>query len=400
MTPIPDQNAAQHRGRRPKLLFLVTEDWYFCSHRLPVARAARDAGFDIVVAARVRAHGERIGDEGFILRPLSWRRRGDGLLGAGRAVAEIARLYRAERPDIVHHIALKPVLFGGLARRLAFRRGPGMPAQVNSVMGLGSGFSSAGPRASLRRPILAAALGLAARGRSGWLVAQNPEDAAALAALGAAPQRIALIRGSGVDIGHFAAMPDPAGGAVTIALVSRMLRGKGVLDAAAAIHRLRARGLPVELVLAGPIDPDNPDSLTAAELTALAAETGIAWLGPVADVREVWRRAAIAVLPSTYGEGVPKALIEAASCGRPIVAADVPGCREIVRPGETGLLAPPRDVEALAEAIAALAGDPERRRAMGQAGRALVERDFAEAIVARQTLALYRAALEERETPR
>ena len=135
-------------------------------------------------------------------------------------------------------------------------------------------------------------------------------------------------------------------------------------------------------------------------LISLAAEPGISWLGPIADVREVWRRAAIAVLPSTYGEGVPKALLEAASCARPIIATDVPGCREVVRPGETGLLVEPCDIEALAAAIAALAGDPERRQAMGQAGRALVERDFAEAIVARQTLALYLAAIEEREARR
>src|SRR5205085_4423594 len=135
------------------------------------------------------------------------------------------------------------------------------------------------------------------------------------------------------------------------------------LDAVAAIRLLRRRGLPVELLLAGPTDPDNRGSLSAATLAALASGPGIEWLGPVADVRTVWRRAAIAVLPSTYGEGVPKALLEAAACARPIVATDMPGCREIVRHGETGLLVPPNDVEALAAALAALAADPERRRA-------------------------------------
>jgi glycosyltransferase involved in cell wall biosynthesis len=175
-----------------------------------------------------------------------------------------------------------------------------------------------------------------------------------------------------------------------------MLRAKGVLDATAAIRLLRGRGLPVELVLAGPTDPDNRGSLTAESLVSLTTEPGIEWLGPVADVRAVWRRAAIALLPSTYGEGVPKALLEAAACARPIVASDVPGCREVVRSGETGLLVPPRDVNGLAAAIAALAGDPLRRTAMGRAGRALVERNFDEAIVARETLAVYDAALRER----
>jgi glycosyltransferase involved in cell wall biosynthesis len=228
------------------------------------------------------------------------------------------------------------------------------------------------------------------------VVVQNPEDRAALAGFGIDPERIALIRGSGVDITRFLPLPEPAGGTVAVALVSRMLRDKGVLEAAAATRRLRARGLPIQLLLVGPTDPDNANSLTAEILRSLAAEPGIDWLGPVSDVRTVWRCAAIAVLPSTYGEGVPKALLEAAACGRPLVAADVPGCREAVRSGETGILVPPHDVDALAEAIAALAADPERRAAMGRAGRALIEQQFTDAIVARETLALYGAALQQR----
>jgi glycosyltransferase involved in cell wall biosynthesis len=383
------------RGAR-KLLFLVTEDWYFCSHRLPVARGARAAGFEVVVATRVRDHGGRIRDEGFGLCPIVWRRRGDGVLGAARAISEIARVYRAERPDLVHHVALKPVLFGGVARRLAFAGSADVPAAIDSVMGLGSGFSNMSFAARLRRLSLGIGLRLASRGDRGWVVVQNPEDRAALTELGIAPQRIALIRGSGVDTSRFVPLPDPNAATTTVALVSRMLREKGVLDAVAAIRLLRARGVAVELLLVGPTDPDNRGSLKAELLSSLAAEAGIEWLGPMADVRAVWHRAGIAVLPSTYGEGVPKALLEAAACARPIVATDVPGCREVVRPGETGILVAPRNIEALAEAIATLAGDPARRTAMGRAGRALVEGAFAEEIVARETLALYRAALQER----
>jgi glycosyltransferase involved in cell wall biosynthesis len=382
-------------SRRPKLLFLTTEDWYFCSHRLPVARAARDAGFEILVATRVRAHGAEIRREGFALFPLAWRRRGDGPSGAIRAIAAIIRLYRRERPDIVHHIALKPVLFGGLARRFGFLGAAGGPAVVASVMGLGSGFSATDRVARLRRPALRLALRIVVGGNRGRVIVQNREDGAALAGCGVDRRRIALIRGSGIDVRHFRPLPEPSGDTVRVALVARMLRQKGVLAAAAAIRLLRARGLPVELLLAGPTDPDNPGSLSAETLLSLGAEPGVTWLGPVADIREVWRRAAIAVLPSTYGEGLPKALLEAAACARPIVATDMPGCREVVRPGETGILVPPDDEAELAEAIMTLATDAAQRRRLGRAGRALAEREFAEDIVAAGTLAVYRSLLAE-----
>jgi glycosyltransferase involved in cell wall biosynthesis len=377
----------------PKLLFLVTEDWFFWSHRLPLARAARDAGFAVIVAARVRDHGERIREEGFILRPLAWKRRGDGLIGAVRAIIEIARLYRAERPDIVNHVALKPIVFGAIAVRLAFPLGAGTPARLAAVMGLGSVFSRvAGSRMARFRP-LALALRLAVRG--GPVTVENPENRVTLARLGVEPARIKLIRGSGLDTARYQPLADPPEAPLAAALVGRMLRSKGVLEAAAAIRILRAQGRGIELLLAGSADPDNRDSLSEAELTALGAEPKITWLGHVADVRTVWRRAAIALFPSTYGEGVPNALLEAAGCGRPIVATDIPGCREVVRDGETGLLVPPYDVARLAEAIGALAGDPARRQAMGQAGRALVEREFAEPVIIAQTLALYAELLRE-----
>jgi glycosyltransferase involved in cell wall biosynthesis len=381
---------------RPKLLFLVTEDWYFWSHRLPVARAAREAGFDVGVAARMREHGERIREEGFRFHPLSWRRRGDGPAGAARAVGEITALYRRERPDIVHHVALKPVLFGGIAARLAALRGV-RPTLVAAVTGLGSGLAPALRAGRLGR----SGLGWAVRHATadGPVIVQNPEDGDVLAGFGIDPSRLVLIRGSGVDTAHFAPLPeppDPPGATLTVALVGRMLRSKGVLAAAAAVQQQRAQGAAVELLLAGPTDPDNRDSLDRRALDALSAAPGIKWLGRVEDVRSVWRRAAVAVYPSTYGEGVPKALLEAAACARPIVATDVPGCREIVRHGETGLLVPPGDIERLAAALAALAADPQRRRAMGRAGRALVEREFGEAVVARQTVALYQTALQQR----
>jgi glycosyltransferase involved in cell wall biosynthesis len=371
------------RAQPPKLLFLVTEDWYFCSHRLPVARAARDAGFAVTVATRVRDHGAQIRGEGFALVPLGWRRSRDGVPGGLRAIAEIVRVYRHERPDILYHVALKPALFGGVAARLAFPFGTG-PAIVSAIMGLGTSAS-----AGWRRRALGGALRLVA-GR-GEVIVQNAEDRVALMRCGFDPARVALIRGSGVDTAHFAALPQSEGCAV--ALVGRMLRSKGVLDAVAAVRMLRAQGLAVDLLLAGAADPDSRDSLSESELAALAREPGMEWLGHVEDVREVWRRAAIALLPSSYGEGVPKALLEAASCARPIIASDRPGCRDVVVNGETGLLVPSGDVPALAAAIRRLAADPQARARMGAASRARVIAEFGEATVAEQTLALIGRAL-------
>jgi glycosyltransferase involved in cell wall biosynthesis len=368
----------------PKLLFLVTEDWYFCSHRLPVARAARDAGFAVAVATRVREHGEQIRGEGFALHPLSWKRRGDGILGGLRTLREIVRLYRRENPDILYHVALKPVLFGGIAARLAFS--PRIaPAVLSAIMGLGTSAAAA-----WRRQALGWALRLVA-GR-GTVIVQNPEDRTALARFGFDPARIVLVRGSGVDTEYFAPQPQPPG--CTVALVGRMLRSKGVPEAVAAIRSLRTEGLAIDLALVGASDPDSRDSLSVAELAALALEPGVEWLGHVTDVREVWRRAAVAILPSSYGEGVPKSLLEAASCARPIIASDMPGCREVVVPGETGLLVPAQDVTALAAAIARLAGDPALCAKMGAAGRARIVAEFAEGAVAEQTVALLRSVLD------
>jgi glycosyltransferase involved in cell wall biosynthesis len=393
MAPDPRSRASP----RPKLIFLVTEDWYFWSHRLPVARAARDAGFEVVVATRVGDHGDAIRGEEFRLYPLPWRRRGGGLVGAARAVGAIAALYRRERPDLVHHVALKPVLFGGLALRLAFPGGAGRPATIATIAGFGSEFGTGSRFARIKRRLLSQTLRHLISG--GRIIVQNPDDRAVLAAAGIEAARLVLIRGSGVDTAHFAPLPEPAGPGVTVALVARMLRSKGVLDAAAAVRRLREKGCAIELLLAGPTDPDNRDSLNDQDLAVLAAAPGVCWLGRVEDVRAVWRRAAIAVLPST-SEGLPKALLEAAACARPIVASDAPGCRDVVHDGETGLLVPPGDIDALAAALAQLATDPVRRQAMGRAGRALVEREFGEERVARETLALYHSLMRERAATR
>jgi glycosyltransferase involved in cell wall biosynthesis len=376
-------------NERPKLIYLVTEDWYFWSHRLPMAEAARAAGFDVGVAARVAAHGERIRAAGFTLHPLRWRRRRIGPLASLAAVTEVAALYRRERPALVHHVALKAAVLGSLAALIA-----GVPAVVNAVTGVGFVASSPRWRARLlRRPLDFALTHLLER-RNSRVVVQNEDDRRLLLALRpGAGERIAVIRGSGVDTAHFTPAPEPPP-PIVAGFAGRLLEDKGVATLVEAQQHLWRSGVLLHLMIAGEPDPENPSSIDAATLARWRELPGITWLGAIEDVRELWRKAHIAVLPSRR-EGLPKSLLEAAAMGRPIVATDVPGCREIAHASVNALLVPPDDAAALAAALAALARDAEQRRRFGEASRRLVESDLAQEAVGAATVALYRRLLAE-----
>jgi glycosyltransferase involved in cell wall biosynthesis len=371
-----------------KILYLVTEDWYFWSHRLPFARAMRDAGTEVVVACRVHAHGERIAAERFTLRPLAWRRRGDGLVGGARALFALIRLYRRERPDLVHHIALKPAVFGSVAALLA-----GVPRQVNLIAGLGFVFVEPTPLAWLQRALIMLALRFFAGHRNARIVVQNEEDRAELLRWHVfRAGQMDLVAGSGVDLVRFPPMPQPEGAEIVGAMVCRMLRYKGVKVAVRATRLVRRLGVPFRLVLVGPVDPDNPASHSEAELRSWHEEGAVEWIGAVEDVPSVWKAAHICVFPSTYREGMPKALLEAAACARPIIAADIPGCRDVVAHEVSGILTEKGEVKAVARAILRLCGDPALRARMGEAARRRVEALFSEQLVVGQTLDVYARA--------
>jgi len=392
--PALAHDGAPLTAARPKLIYLVTEDWYFWSHRLPMARAAQHAGFDVAVATRVAAHGERIRAEGFALHPLRWRRRDIGPWASLRAVGEVYRLYSRERPLLVHHVALKPAVLGSVAALLA-----GVPAVVNAVTGVGFVASSPSLRARLlRRPMDFALARLLERPNSRVIV-QNEDDRALLLSLrSGADERIVVIRGSGVDTTHFRATPEPPVPPVTAGYAGRMLADKGVAVLVEAQQSLRRRGGDLRLVLAGTPDPENPSSIDAATLAAWRALPGITWLGEVDDIRALWSIAHIAVLPSRR-EGLPKSLLEPAAMGRPLIATDVPGCREIARDGVNALLVPPDDAGALAAALERLADDAELRRRFGAASRALVESELAADAVGAATVACYRSLLRALRLP-
>ena len=371
-------------GVRKKLLFLVTEDWYFCSHRLPPARAAQAAGYDIVVATRVGSRGADISAEGFKLIPIDLQRRSRNPFRELTAIAQIVKIYLQERPDVVHHVALKPVLYGSLAACLV--RGP---AVVNALAGMGFLFSSSSRLASVLRAVVSRFFRVLLNAGRNLLILQNPDDEAMLVEGGlVAAKRVRLIRGSGVDIQRFASSPE-AQTTPVVMLPSRMLWDKGVGEFVEAAQLMRTRGSAARFVLVGNGDPDNPASISEGQLKAWHDSGVVESWGHCGDMPATLAQAHIVCLPS-YREGLPKVLLEAAACGKPLIATDAPGCREIVRHGENGLLVPLRDAAGLANAIECLLCDANLRHVMGQNGRRIVELEFSEAKVAQQTLAVYR----------
>jgi glycosyltransferase involved in cell wall biosynthesis len=374
----------------PRLLYLVTEDWYFWSHRLPMARAARDAGFRVGVATRCAAHGRRIRDEGFEVYALPWARRSIAPWSAVYDVAAIAALYARVRPSIVHHVALKPVVYGSLAAACT-----GAPRVVNALTGLGYAFGSRDRGAAMLGRVARPTLRRLLRRPGSVVVVQNHDDVQRLDDERLADRdAIRLVPGSGVDLERFAALPEPDG-APTIGFVGRMLEDKGVRTLLAAHALLRERGRAIDLVLAGAPDPENPTSISTAELEAAARTPGVHWMHHVDDVRDVWRRAHVAVLPSRH-EGLPLALLEAAACGRPIVASDVSGCRAIAKPGINALVVPPDDVPALAAAIDRVFAEPGLRHALAARSRpAVVEAGMDTRAIGAAIVAIYRELLDE-----
>ena len=364
-----------------KLLFVVTEDWYFVSHRLALAAAAQAAGFEVVVATRVGRHGEAIRAAGLRLVPFGLARTYGNPI---REILALVRLYRRERPDIVHHVALKPIMYGAVAARLAR-----VPAQVNAVVGLGWLFTSAKGVMRLIRPAARWILASLLRTPGSLTIVQNPDDRALLIRSHLPESRIRLIRGAGVDTRVFAPAPEPAG-PVCVVLAARMLWDKGVGEFVEAARLIRQAGIQARFALVGDPDNDNPASVPEATLRSWHGQDGIEWWGRRDDMPSVYHAAHIACLPSYYREGLPKVLLEAAACGRPLVATDAPGCREVVQDGDNGILVTPRDAQSLARAIGKLIEDEKLRRTMGKRGREIILKDFSSELVVRETLGIYR----------
>ncbi|KRT53970.1 glycosyltransferase family 4 protein [endosymbiont of Ridgeia piscesae] len=368
-----------------EILYVVNDADFFLSHRLPLARTMADAGWQVHVATPESPAVETIVQQGMRHHPIRMSRRGINPLGEITAFRSLLALYRGLRPDLVHHVTIKPVFYGGIAARLAR-----LPAVVNALTGLGYLYSHQSLKARLLRFVVGRGLRLALRHRNSRVIVQNPDDGEQLERAGiVARNRQVLIKGSGVDMQAFAPRPEPDGKPLLI-LASRMLWSKGVGEFVEAARLLNQRGTQARFVLAGASDSGNPAAIPQSQLESWHREGVVEWWGRCTDMPGVFAQANLVCLPSCYGEGVPKVLIEAAACGRAIVTTDIPGCREIVRDGENGLLVPPGESEALAEALLRLIADREVRLAMGRRGRAIAESEFSLEAVVASTMQLYR----------
>ncbi len=368
-------------------LLVVSEDWYFVSHRLHLAEAAIAAGYKVALLSRISQHRALIEASGVEVIDWPLDRRSHNPFMELRALWGAYVALRRFRPDIVHSVALKPVLYSALVCRLA-----GVRARVSALGGLGFVFSSRKFLAKLLRPVLVLAFRWALSGGRSRLILQNPDDQATLLTAGVIEvERIRLIRGSGVDTSVFSLQAEVAGVPLVV-LPARMLWDKGVGEFVDCARSIKQKGIAARLALVGEPDEHNPECVPVAQLEAWRAEGAVEWWGRCDDMPDVLRQAAVVCLPS-YREGLPKALLEAASCGRPIITYDVPGCREVVIDGENGFLVPLKDRQVLVTALEKLLCDPELRRRMGIVGREMVTKEFSQEKVADETMRVWEEVL-------
>jgi glycosyltransferase involved in cell wall biosynthesis len=368
----------------PKLLFVAPTAGFFLSHRLSLAIGASEAGFDVVVACPMDADVESIRNHRLAYREVPMARGVGGWRDEAATLLRLRRLFKQERPAVVHLITAKAALHGGLAARWL-----GIPT-VAAVTGLGHIFVHETWKARVLRRILLAGYGLGLNNGRNHFIFQNEHDQELFRANGLLGRAgCTLIPGSGADLQLLSPKPLPPGVPV-IVMPCRMLRDKGVLEFVRAAEILHAKGVKARFILVGDPDPGNPTSLTAEELKAIHARGFAEWRPFTKEIGRVLADAHVVALPSFYREGVPKTLIDAAAAGRAVVTTDTPGCRDAVLPGKTGLLCPPRDAQALADRLEQLIADPETLRAMGLAARQFAEHRFDVRQVTAEHVRIYR----------
>ncbi len=352
-------------------MYIVNVDWFFLSHRLPIAQAAYKNGYQIHVATSVTEHYNQMKAEGFIVHPLNLKRGKSGFFSTLKDFFNILSIIQRVQPDIVHLVTIKPVLFGGIAARLARIKGV-----VAGISGLGYVFTATGLVASIRRFFIASLYKFALRHDNIKVIFQNYDDKNILSSIvDFKSNNMTLINGSGVDLEKFNVRLNKEN-KLNVVLPARMLKDKGVVEFVNAAHILSKSGVKEKtnacFVLVGDLDLDNPASVSIDEIQNWVKAGYVEYWGFHKNMANVYARSALIVLPS-YREGFPKVLIEAAASGKPIVTTDVPGCRDAILIDKTGLLVPAKNSNELAKAIEKLLISKKKRDNMGKQARRFAE---------------------------
>lgn len=370
-----------------RLLIVVNVDWFFLSHRLPIALEAKKAGFEVHIATTITDRLNVIEAYGLKVHKLSLVRNKLGIFNTIKTIFELRNIFKIVNPDIVHLVTIKPVLLGGLLAR--WLKVPGL---VTAVSGLGYVFMSRGFIARFRRWCVIRIYSMALKHPNQIVIFQNPDDRDSLLT-SSSMQKInhVMIRGSGVDLKKYIVKPEPQDQLVVL-FPARLLADKGIFEFIAAAKLLRHRGQSARFVLAGLVDLENPTSVSHAQLYQWVEDGLVEYWGYRVDMPQVLASANVVVLPS-YREGLPKVLLEAAAAGRAVITTDVPGCRDAIESGVTGLLVPVRNINSLANGIEQLLSNADQRIAMGLAGRRLAEKEFDVQAVVEKHLSVYQALM-------
>jgi glycosyltransferase involved in cell wall biosynthesis len=380
---------AQPRGNAPRVLLFANTAWYLYNFRLSLAKALRAEGYEVLLASPADAYGQRIEAEGFRWVPVPMQRRSTHPIRELLLLRWLKRLMQRERIDLVHSFTLKCAIYGSLAARMA-----GVPARINAVAGLGYTFTRNSPRARVIRFVASTMMRMALAGPGLRMIVQNPDDLATFERMGVLdPKHFVLIPGSGVDCEKF--KPDPnkqRGNPFKVLLPARILWDKGVAEFVEAARIVKARGGGVQFLLAGSPDLGNPTSVPEDTIRGWEREGLLTWLGHVEDMPALYCSVDAVALPS-YREGLPKGLIEAAACGLPLIATDVPGCKEVVQHRVNGLLVADRQSEPIADAVMSLCCDVALANTLGSAAREGALNRFDERSVLSRSLLVYQALL-------
>jgi glycosyltransferase involved in cell wall biosynthesis len=369
--------------RRKRILFVVNAAWFFVSHRLALGLKAAEEGFEVHVAAPSGSGEQEVIARGFHFHSLRLSRGGTNPSEVVPSIVDLVRLYRWIRPQIVHHVTIKPVLYGSVAAGVCR-----VPVVINAVTGLGSLFLARGVGATLARFLFRSLLRVSVWVSQAWFIFQNADDLEEYASLRIVSRdRSVIIPGSGVSLSEFSQTPFPAFPPVVM-LPARLLGDKGVREFVEAARILRTSRECARFVLVGDTDLDNPSAIPQSEIEGWVASGVVEWWGPQRDMARTLSSSHIVCLPS-YREGMPRVLLEAAACGRPIVTTDVPGCRDVVGDSKCGLLVPAKDPALLAAAVQRLLSCEMTLLEMGEAARARAEEAFDISLVLDKTFAVY-----------